>query len=117
MFMFLLVKLIQELLLNSKPIKLTAIRKSSIECKFVQAFELILNFLFHFSTVEDEPIYAHVPEVTAMRGRSQSIISLGSMSSVIMATTRRGRPQTYQSWSIDRKLVIKIHSTQRIFFK
>lgn len=81
-------KLIREIILLNQPIKLLAIRRQTIE-------------------FEDEPIYS-VP-ATDFRKRSQSVISLGSLIMPNNTGTRR-RAQVISSWSLDRKLIIKIHS-------
>ncbi|OTF82497.1 hypothetical protein BLA29_012488, partial [Euroglyphus maynei] len=91
-------RIIQEILLtNNSVLQLSAIPRQSIE-------------------FEDEPIYAiHAAISGEFRPRSHSIISLGSLGNVIMSTTatasrRRAQQVVVSSWSLDRKLLIKIHS-------
>ena len=91
-------RMIQEILLsNNSVLQLSAIPRQSIE-------------------FEDEPIYAiHTAISEEFRPRSHSIISLGSLGNVIMSTTatasrRRTQQVVVSSWSMDRKLLIKIHS-------
>ncbi|KPL97520.1 phosphatidylinositol 3-kinase catalytic subunit-like protein [Sarcoptes scabiei] len=78
----------EETILSNYPIKLAAIRRQSIE-------------------FEEEPIYADIN--TDFRLRSHSLISLGSLSNAL-STFRRRPQQIISSWSLDRKLLIKIHS-------
>ncbi|KAJ6220646.1 hypothetical protein RDWZM_006458 [Blomia tropicalis] len=88
-------KMIQKILLSDQTIRLIAVRRLSIE-------------------FEDESIYS-VPEFTQpkSRPRSQSVISLGSLSSIVALSSRR-RPKVLSSWLIDRKLVIHINTLSKI---
>lgn len=79
------------------------------------AFPLALYFTRPMLLVEDESIYS-VPDFLPItpRMRSQSTISLGSLTSVLLNAKRRHT--TFSSWSVDRKLVIRIHSASRITY-